>query len=196
MCFTTLGRNVMTKINNTFNNNPPAFKGGSFVVGNKTALKWVERIGGWSSPQNRVVLGVTALAIQPAIDLNNKKVDEDTRKISAARTTAKIIAGTVVGYPIRLGCIKLIDKFTDIKTAEKGWNRALIPNNRNFEEVKSNLEFLSRHKKALGTFLALGVMVFTNFILDVPITKFLTNVFNKHLQRTDEKKSAEQGGKA
>lgn len=54
-------------------------------------LKWVgEKV---SSPENRLILGVTALMSQPFIDLNNKKVDEDTRKVSAARTVAKLLQG-------------------------------------------------------------------------------------------------------
>ena len=38
-------------------------------------LKWVgEKV---SSPENRLILGVTALMSQPFIDLNNKKVDHN-----------------------------------------------------------------------------------------------------------------------
>lgn len=58
--------------------------------------KWQKRIK-WvgseiSSPENRLILGVTALMSQPFIDAHNKSVDEDTRKVSVCRTIAKIVA--------------------------------------------------------------------------------------------------------
>lgn len=137
-------------------------------------LKWVgEKV---SSPENRLILGVTALMSQPFIDLNNKKVDEDTRKVSAARTVAKIIAGTTTGVLIRSGCIHAIDAFTKLPTE--------ITPDMKFKKLRSLftpsagiLKDLNQYKKSLGTILSLGVMVVTNFLLDAPLTKFLTNKF-------------------
>ena len=34
-----------------------------------------------------------------------------------------------------------------------------------------------QYKNALGTIVALGVMTITNFVIDAPLTKFLTNKF-------------------
>lgn len=137
-------------------------------------LKWVgEKV---SSPENRLILGVTALMSQPFIDLNNKKVDEDTRKVSAARTVAKIIAGTTTGVLIRSGGIHAIDAFTKLPTE--------ITPNMKFKKLRTLftpsagiLKDLNQYKKSLGTILSLGVMVVTNFLLDAPLTKFLTNKF-------------------
>ncbi len=137
-------------------------------------LKWVgEKV---SSPENRLILGVTALMSQPFIDLNNKKVDEDTRKVSAARTVAKIIAGTTTGVLIRSGCIHAIDAFTKLPTE--------ITSDMKFKKLRTLftpsagiLKDLNQYKKSLGTILSLGVMVVTNFLLDAPLTKFLTNKF-------------------
>lgn len=137
-------------------------------------LKWVgEKV---SSPENRLILGVTALMSQPFIDLNNKKVDEDTRKVSAARTVAKIIAGTTTGVLIRFGCIHAIDGFTKLPTE--------ITPDMKFKKLRTLftpsagiLKDLNQYKKSLGTILSLGVMVVTNFLLDAPLTKFLTNKF-------------------
>ena len=137
-------------------------------------LKWVgEKV---SSPENRLILGVTALMSQPFIDLNNKKVDEDTRKVSAARTVAKIIAGTTTGVLIRSGCIHAIDAFTKLPTE--------ITPDMKFKKLRTLftpssgiLKDLNQYKKSLGTILSLGVMVVTNFLLDAPLTKFLTNKF-------------------
>lgn len=137
-------------------------------------MKWVgEKV---SSPENRLILGVTALMSQPFIDLNNKKVDEDTRKVSAARTVAKIIAGTTTGVLIRSGCIHAIDAFTKLPTE--------ITPDMKFKKLRTLftpsagiLKDLNQYKKSLGTILSLGVMVVTNFLLDAPLTKFLTNKF-------------------
>lgn len=137
-------------------------------------LKWIgEKV---SSPENRLILGVTALMSQPFIDLNNKKVDEDTRKVSAARTVAKIIAGTTTGVLIRSGCIHAIDAFTKLPTE--------ITPDMKFKKLRTLftpsagiLKDLNQYKKSLGTILSLGVMVVTNFLLDAPLTKFLTNKF-------------------
>ncbi len=137
-------------------------------------LKWVgEKV---SSPENRLILGVTALMSQPFIDLNNKKVDEDTRKVSAARTVAKIIAGTTTGVLIRSGCIHAIDAFTKLPTE--------ITPDMKFKKLRTLftpsagiLKDSNQYKKSLGTILSLGVMVVTNFLLDAPLTKFLTNKF-------------------
>jgi hypothetical protein len=39
------------------------------------------------------------------------------------------------------------------------------------------LKDLGQYKKALGSFIALGVMMITNFMIDAPLTRFLTNKF-------------------
>ena len=148
------------------------------------AISWIgEQI---SSPENRLILGVSALMSQPFIDLYNKKVDEDTRKVSAARTVAKIIAGTLTGVLIRSGCIHAIDAFTKYPSQ--------ITPDMKFKKLRSLfapseglLNDLSYYKKSLGTIISLFVMVFTNFLIDAPLTKFLTNKF---VDRINEKKQA------
>jgi len=65
-----------------------------------------------SSPEKRVIEGLAALAIQPAIDARNRNVDEKTRKVSKARITAKIIVGMTTGYLVRKGCIKGIERLS------------------------------------------------------------------------------------
>lgn len=147
------------------------------TISNEKTLKGLNWVGEKvSSPENRLILGVTALMSQPFIDLNNKKVDEDTRKVSAARTVAKIIAGTTTGVLIRSGCIHAIDAFTKLPTE--------ITPDMKFKKLRTLftpsagiLKDLNQYKKSLGTILSLGVMVVTNFLLDAPLTKFLTNKF-------------------
>lgn len=160
------------------------------VVPNMTVKsEKANKVIGWigekvSSPQNRLILGVSALMSQPFIDLHNRKVDEDTRKVSAARTVAKIIAGTTTGVLIRSGCIHAIDAFTKYPSQ--------ITPDMKFKKLRSLfapseglLDNLSQYKKSLGTIISLLVMVFTNFLIDAPLTKFLTNKF---VDRINEKK--------
>lgn len=148
---------------------------------NKT-ITWIgEKL---SSPQNRLILGVSALMSQPFIDLNNKKVDEDTRKVSAARTVAKIIAGTLTGVAIRSGCIHAIDAFTKMPheiTPDMKYKKLRTF----FTPSHGILNDLSQYKKSLGTIVSLLVMVVTNFLIDAPLTKFLTNKF---VAKINEKK--------
>lgn len=172
-------------INNT-NPNATSFKGGApklFTIKNEKVLKNIESIGKYSSPQSRFILGLTALFTQPFIDLNNKRVDEETRRVSTARTIAKIIAGTVTGVIIRAGCIRGVEELTKENSTTK-WGKALIPDNVSFKNLETEL---SKHRKALGTCVALIVMLFTNFAIDVPLTKYLTNYFNKKLQKQNQK---------
>lgn len=154
------------------------------------SLKWIgEKV---SSPQNRLILGVSALMSQPFIDLHNKKVDEDTRKVSAARTVAKIIAGTLTGVAIRSGCIHAIDAFTK-------YSHEITPDMK-FKKLRTLftpseglLDNLNQYKKSLGTIVSLVVMVVTNFLIDAPLTKFLTNKF---VDRINEKKQAQMASSA
>lgn len=140
--------------------------------------KFIEWCGvNLQSPQQRVMLGATALAIQPAIDLHNKNVDEDTRKISCARTISKTLIGTLTGFLVRYGCIKLIESKSKIgKAANNAIDRFFTPS-----VAKGNTIKFRNYKAALGTFLAVGVMIFTNFAIDAPVTQFLTNYFNKKM---------------
>lgn len=157
------------------------------VAGNKAnkAVTWIgKKI---SSPQNRLILGASAIMSQPFIDLANKKVDEDTRKVSAARTVAKIIAGTLTGVLVRAGCIKMIDYMTMIpeKVASTVKNPRLQSLFTPDAALAGKLKDLGHYKKAWGTILSLGVMLITNFAIDAPLTKYLTNKFVDKIHKKD-----------
>ena len=158
-----------------------------FTVNSPKAIKRIEWIGqNISSPENRLILGVTALMSQPFIDGTNKHVDEKTRKYSVARTIAKIIVGTTTGVIIRKGCIKAIDAFTTLKVTPdmkfKKLRQCLLP-----VVEKIDLEQLEQHKNALGTLAGLAIMMYTNFAIDAPLTKWLTNIFSKKMGVSDGK---------
>jgi hypothetical protein len=48
---------------------------------------------------------------------------------------------------------------------------------------------LKKYKEAYGTLLALVVMTFTNFLIDAPLTKILTNKFVAKIHKHDELKA-------
>lgn len=151
-------------------------------VSNEKVLRAIDYIGkNFSSDKQRLVLGATALATQPFIDAHNKNVDEDTRKVSVARTVAKIIAGTTTGFLIRYGCIKSIKAFSQIpKPGMAKYKSIFTPKG----ITDNTTEAFEQYRNALGTIIALGVMVFTNFLIDAPLTKYLTNLF---MSRKEEK---------
>ena len=134
-------------------------------------IKWVgQHI---SSPENRLILGVTALMSQPFIDLHNRRVDERTKEVSAARTVAKIIAGTTTGVIVRYACIAAANALTHKPgTGVKKISTLFYPKN-----SKITAKQLKKYINFMGTALSLGVMMFTNFLIDAPLTKFLTNKF-------------------
>lgn len=185
------------KINKNVNNKAPSFgalpKPLKIFEGDKT-LKLINRMGSFSSPHQRLFLGVTALMTQPFIDLYNKNVDEKTRVVSCARTLAKNIVGTIVGITVRELCIKSIDLCTEIDAEKiaketrpfvKKLKKALLPSNVEFKKVSRELV---KHRQALGTFIALGVMLITNFAIDLPLTKIMTNWFTKKFEKSAKKK--------
>lgn len=150
--------------------------------------KWQKRIK-WigseiSSPENRLILGATALMSQPFIDWNNKAVDEDTRKVSVCRTIAKIIAGTTTGFLIRKGCISAIKNCSKLASSvDKNGQRVKLNKFNTFFSPSKALSDISeafkQYQNALGTIVALVVMMFTNFLIDAPLTRYLTNKFVK-----------------
>lgn len=174
----------------------------SIVVNGSNAFKAITKIGEKiNSPQQRLILGATALATQPFIDLNNKKVDKDTRAASVARTIAKIIAGTIVGVAIRAGSINLIKKLSNAelktingvqKICKKSKKDIFVPV---FAKLKPNTtieEFRKQYNKytqALGTFLGSVAMIYTNFKVDAPLTRWgtsqLTDDIKKYINKTE-----------
>lgn len=174
-------------------------------------IKWLSNdFPTWAQ---RLVSGVTGILIQPWFDYNNKRVDEDTRKISFARTCGKIIAGTLTGVSIRWACVELTKKFTQNKLTEAERVRKAQENNKiNFKPAKtifSKLEQcllpkaveitsfseIKKYRQALGTYAGLIVMVFTNFLIDAPLTTYLTNKFAKKTIEKQTHNKNIQGGK-
>lgn len=176
------------------------------IISNNFVKKTLEVAGKClHSPEQRLILGATALMTQPAIDMKNENIDEKTRMTSVARTMAKIVVGTLVGVLIRAGGIALVSAFSKhipiYKDAARSIVIGIIPDGKRgflvprfmkkpFMEtptVEFNKDYV-RYKKAFGTLIATAVMVVTNFAVDAPLTKWLTNVFSKKITGESEKK--------
>lgn len=158
----------------------------SHLFTSEKAIQRFKTIGKVVTPaENRAILGATAIVLQPTIDWLNHGVDEDTRKISVCRTFAKIIAGTLTGFAIRKALIKSVDAFSKLPTSVDsvtGKPVKLTRLNTFFSpvtKVLDNSDEYQNYKNGLGNVLALVVMLFTNFLIDAPLTKFLTNKFAK-----------------
>ena len=147
--------------------------------GENTVNKW-NKINHWvSDPMwNRGIMGATALVTQPAIDYYNHRVDDETRTVSRNRTIAKILAGSLVGmFVVRGPVYKMVEKMT--KPDGKGkWSKLLLPKDF-INELRKNENALKNYRSATSMLIALLLMCVTNFALDLPLTNFLTNYFNK-----------------
>lgn len=168
--------------------------------GGGKVIKWFN--DNVSSPENRLILGVTALATQPFFDLYNKEVDEKTRNISCARTIAKTIAGTLTGVVIRAGYIHLTKNLSAVgklgtktlidvgRAGQTKTKKIIITKARQFftpSEAKAHDSHeYTQYQNTIGTGLAIITMMFTNFIIDAPLTKFLTNKIQKKIESPEK----------
>lgn len=161
-----------------------------------------------SSIHQRLAIGASAFLIQPFIDLRNKEVDKDTRKVSAVRSAAKAIVGTATGIVIRGACMKaaelkyakkdsagkiireagkiVIDKNKVRKSFGKGFDKLNLDNNALSKAIK-------RTPSVVGTLAALFIMIGTNFLIDAPLTNKTSDFFEKITKKYLIK---ENGGKA
>ena len=145
------------------------------VYSNDRVIKGIKKTGEKiSSAEQRLILGASALMSQPFIDWNNKNVDEKTRKVSVARTVAKIIAGTLTGYYIRKGCIKGIKALSQIPGENvPKWKTIFTPKN-----VKdNNLKFLDTNYTIEDRPFLLECIILAN---KVYISKDLTYFYVQH----------------
>lgn len=125
---------------------------------------------------NRAIMGATAIVTQPAIDYYNHRVDEETRYVSRNRTIAKVLAGAGVGIAVRGSCYEIVHALTNLEGTKK-YSKALIPEGW-IKSFASNTKKLNNYKNALSTGVAILVMCLTNFLIDAPVTAYLTNRFN------------------
>lgn len=170
---------------------------------------WIAQSLSWtgdhfSSTMQRGITGVTAFFLQPWFDYNNKHVDEDTRKVSTARTMAKIIVGTGTGVFIREACIqgcKYFAQNNNIRESENKnpletftkWQQILLPEGKEF---RANLtpRQIKTYRGAVGTVAALFIMLGTNFLVDAPLTTYLTNKITPMFMKKKNSQNVAEGG--
>ena len=173
----------------------------SIILSNK-AEKVISYIGkNINSPEQRLIQGATALVSQPVIDYHNKKADDETRAVSVARTIGKIVAGTLVGVAIRYASIAAAKQFSRFTITQgekyitsitrKSKRDIFLPKfNPDYYKEMTEKEFIQKYNnviKTLGTILATVAMVFTNFLIDAPLTKIITNALTHTVKKQIEK---------
>ena len=156
----------------------------------QNGLIWVAN--NFSSPHQRAILGVTALCTQPFIDLHNRHIKKEDKPITVAKTISKIIVGTIAGVTLRHYAIKAADKFT--QTVKTGKYSQCLLHKGLIEELKKTInktnEYLlnsvRNYKEGLGTFLGVATGAFTNFLIDAPLTKYLTNFIHDNCFKKED----------
>lgn len=145
-----------------------------------------------SAPENRLIIGVSALMSQPFIDLYNKDVDEDTRIVSCARTIAKTVVGTAVGFSVRAGFVHLIKHYSALgNTGTKKIKKLFTPS-----VAPEKMTYAYRqYQNAMGMFLAVATMLVTNFAIDATFTNLLTNKLTKYFQNAHKSKEGKLNAK-
>lgn len=171
-------------------------------ITSKTLSSVLKKFSEFSSPEQRLILGVSALFTQPFIDLNNKRVNEDTRLMSFSRTLAKIIIGTTVGVLVRKECIKFAQKYTNMIAVDKmsGVGKyAIAAEKDSFLSPKFvrtfNQIYHDNYVNAIGTFMGIGVSLITNFLIDAPLTQIFTNKCYKYLKEKGNENTQKIGSR-
>lgn len=145
----------------------------------------VKRIADCSTPTQRFVIGSSAFFLQSEIDLRNKNVPKETSTLNASRSQSRAIVGTVTGIAIRQGFISFVEKYAT-KTSQGKLEKFFTC--KSLEKMKKQAggitqellqERIKGYSKALGTSLALCAMLFTNFLVDVPLIAALSKKIHK-----------------
>lgn len=161
----------MLRVSNDTNFKPsgnrPSFGALNIPPGMTDFFVRCKRVG---TPTQRLVIGSTALFLQPMIDLRNKKVDEKTRETAASRSMARAIVGTVTGIAVRTACYKAGDILS--KPGKAFYFNAM----KNF-----SADQLQNYSRATGDLMALGILIFTNFLVDVPYINKISAYINEKM---------------
>lgn len=176
------------------------------IIINNGPKKFISNVIGRyiNSPEQRLIQGVTALGIQPFIDYNNDSADQETRAVSVARTIGKIVAGTITGVLIRYAAIYATKAFSEYKIQKiisgyvesvgaKSKKDIFMPNLSFERPSKTPKEFKTMYDnyiKTMGTLVATFTMLFTNFLVDAPFTKYITKKLTPVVKRHINPKEA------
>ena len=146
----------------------------------KDARKFLRYLSkNFTSPHQRAVLGITAICTQPLIDMHNKNIKEEEKPVVVSKTIAKILVGTSFGVAVRHFSIKAVQNFTQVVKTGK-YSQCLLPQRivKGLKEGVVPKDYIKNYRNGLGTFLGLSTCLITNFLIDAPLTKILTNVIH------------------
>ena len=156
-----------------------SFKGRGIRRGACKFLMWIS--DNVSSPQQRALLGITALCTQPFIDLHNSHIKKEDKPITVAKTISKIIVGTTVGILVRHYAIKMVKNFTKTTNCGK-YSQCLLPKkivDQLNQKIPVNKDDIKKYTEWMGTFLGVMCCAITNFVIDAPLSKMLTNIIHE-----------------
>ena len=157
---------VSNNINRRANGNKPSFGALKSPVKIPASLTdFFIKANKINTPTQRLVIGSSAMFLQPVIDLSNKKVDDKTRQTAASRSFSRAIIGTVSGIAVRVACFKIGDVFT-----QPG---------KNLHVAGLDTKQFKNYSRAVGNILSLGVLLFSNFLVDVPLINKMSAYVNK-----------------
>ncbi len=151
----------------------------------------------------KLVLSASELALGPAMDIAigktiTKVTDEkddrtmQSSKLQAIRTASQTIGGTITGIIVRAVCIGLMTSVF-MKGGQKIGTelyKAVNP-----KETKNLYELSQRAGKLgrdIGGALSVGVMMFTNFLLDIPIINYINKKISDGVEYISELKKGKE----
>lgn len=186
------------KINNV--NGQQNFKGAS-----KLPIA-IAGLAGSSVIAQKIVMSGAEAAITPVMDIGvgkaitkvTKETDGRTNqssKTQAIRTFSQAIGGTIVGVAVRFLCIT----GATLACAKLGEKAGSLLNPKNISKAQDLYKFqenAAKWGKSIGGAVAIGVMMFTNFLIDVPLINLInekvTAFSNKNLNKDSNQNSQEQ----
>lgn len=203
----------INSIQQTNQNNRQNFRGS---LADKAAKFIAERpvavaaLAGSSVIAQKVVMSGSEAVIGPAMDVGIGKAitkvtgetdgrTNESSKTQAIRTFAQSVGGTIVGVAVRALCIgastALIAK-VGAKAGEKVATKASqLINPDKFDKAKDNFKFqekMSSWGKSVGGAVAIGVMLFTNFIIDAPFINWINKKATDFIDGIGAKKQQKQ----
>ena len=141
----------------------------------------------------KFVMSGSEAVVSPFVDIATGKAitkitnEKDGRtnessKTQAIRTFAQAVGGTIVGVTLRTACIAAtaacIGKAAQKVVEGAGGKIGKIINSQNFDKTKNEFLFqenIDKWAKSIGGFVAIIIMLVTNFVVDPP----LINLINK-----------------
>jgi len=136
----------------------------------------------------KMVMSASELAVGPAMDIAIGKTitkitnEKDGRtnqssKVQAIRTASQTIGGTLTGVVVRAVCIGLMTSIF-MKNGEKvtkniGTNLYKAVNPKETENLYELSKRAGKLGREIGGALSVGVMMATNFLLDIPVINFI-----------------------